>query len=159
MRAVCVVTTAARPKPCVAVARIAEDTSAESAMRMELRRRRRIEEAGLDFLTGHAAVALKDARGRELAELVADHVFGDVNGGENLAIVNAERVADEIRRDRRAAGPSLNGFLDAGFDRLFDFLEEVVIDKKTFFDGTCHGAKEIGLFISDHAAFGRCGGQ
>jgi hypothetical protein len=72
--------------------------------------------------------------GGEFAELVADHVLGDVNGEEGFAVVHAERVADEIGCDRRAAGPGLDGFLDAGFDRLLDFFEEVVIDKEAFFD-------------------------
>jgi hypothetical protein len=35
----------------------------------------------------------------------------------------------------------------------------VVIDEEAFFDGTCHGAKEVGLLTSDHVACGRCGGQ
>ena len=77
-------------------------------------------------------MALEHAGEREFAELVADHIFGDVNGGENLAVVNAERVADKIGRNRRAAGPGLDGFLSAGFDGLLDFLEQVVIDKETF---------------------------
>ena len=56
--------------------------------------------------------------------------------------MNAERVADEIGRNRRAAGPGLDGFLGTtGLDGLLDFLEQVVIDKETFFDGACHVGK------------------
>ena len=106
----------------------------------------------LDFLAGHATVRLEDARGGKLAEFVTNHIFGDVDGGENLAVVNAERVADEVGRDRRAAGPSLDGLLGAGLDRLLDFLEEVIVDKETFFDGTCHGAKGAGLLLATRLA-------
>ena len=94
----------------------------------------------LDFLAGHAAVSLEDAGESKLAQLVADHVFRDVNSSEHLAVVNAERVTDEIGSDRRAARPGLNGFLSAGLGRLLDFLEQVIIDEEPFFDGACHGA-------------------
>ena len=57
----------------------------------------------LDFLTGHTTVALEHAGEREFAELVADHVLGDVHRDEGFTVVNAERVADEIGRNRRAA--------------------------------------------------------
>ena len=95
---------------------------------------------------------LEGARGGELAEFVADHIFGDVNGREYLAVVNAERVTDEVGRDRRAAGPGLNGFLSAGLDGLLDFLEQVVVDEEAFFDGTCHGAKGAGLLFATRLA-------
>src|SRR3954471_385144 len=108
---------------------------------------------GLDFLARHATVRLEGARGGKLAEFVADHVLGDVNGGEDLAVVDAERVTDEIGRDRRAAGPGLDGFLGAGLDRLLDFLEQVVVNEETFFDGTCHGgSKGAGLLFTTRLA-------
>ena len=103
--------------------------------------------SGLDFLAGHTTVRLEVAGECKFAEFVADHVFRDVDGSEHLAIVNAERVADEVGGDRRAAGPGLNGLLGAGFNSLLDFFEEVVVDKETFFDGTCHGAKRGGLLL------------
>ena len=103
--------------------------------------------SGLDFLAGHTTVRLEVAGECKFAEFVADHVFSDVDGSEHLAIVNAERVADEVGGDRRAAGPGLNGLLGAGFNSLLDFFEEVVVDKETFFDGTCHGAKRGGLLL------------
>src|SRR5687767_12714137 len=101
----------------------------------------------LDFLARHAAVRLEHARRGKLAEFVADHVLGDVDGDERLAIVHAERVADEVGRDGRAAGPGLNRLLGAGLRRLLDFLEQVIIDEETFFDGTCHGAKSAAYFL------------
>ena len=95
---------------------------------------------------------LEDARGGELAEFVADHVLGDVDGDEDLAVMHAERVPDEIGRDGRAAGPGLDGFLGAGLDRLLDFLEQVVVNEEAFFDGACHGAKGAGLLLTTRLA-------
>ena len=42
-------------------------------------------------------VLLEDARRGKLAQLVADHVFGDEHGIEKFAVVDEEGVADEIR--------------------------------------------------------------
>jgi hypothetical protein len=69
----------------------------------------------LDFLARHAAVRLEDARRRKLAQLMADHVFRDVHGHEDLAVVNAEGVADEIRRNGRTTGPVWMGFFTPVF--------------------------------------------
>lgn len=102
--------------------------------------------SGLDFLAGHTTVRLEVAGECKFAEFVADHVFRDVDGSEHLAIVNAERVADEIGGDRRAAGPGLNGLLGAGFDRLLDFFEEVIVDKETFLMERAMVRKGAGYF-------------
>ena len=66
--------------------------------------------ASASFLT-LAAVAAEGPRRGELAQLVADHVFGHEHLHVQLAVVNHERVADELRHDRAGAGP--------GLDRLF----------------------------------------
>ena len=47
-------------------------------------------------------VALEDARRRELAELVADHVLGHVHRNELLAVVHRDGVADHLRNNRGA---------------------------------------------------------
>ena len=48
-------------------------------------------------------VTLEDARRRELAELVPDHVLGDEHRDVRLAVVDADRVTDHLRHDRRRA--------------------------------------------------------
>src|ERR1019366_494532 len=106
----------------------------------------------LDFLAGHPAVGLEDPGRGELAELVADHVLGDVHRDEGLAVVDVEGVADEIRRDRRAARPGLDRLARARLGCLLDLLEKVVIDEKAFFDGTCHGAGRGGLLLAARRA-------
>src|SRR3989442_13703186 len=57
------------------------------------------------------AVRLERAGHRELTQPVTDHVLRDVDRDELLAVVDGERVADELRRDRRAARPRLQHLL------------------------------------------------
>lgn len=102
----------------------------------------------LDFLARHATVRLEDARRGKLAQLVADHVLGDVHGDKRLAVMHAERVPDKVRRDGRTTGPGLDRFLGARLNRLLDFFEKVVVNEETLLDGTCHGAKGAGLLLT-----------
>src|SRR3954468_10860054 len=55
-----------------------------------------------------AAVAAEHARRRELAELVADHVFRDEQLGELPAVVDQEGVADELGNDGAIPRPGLD---------------------------------------------------
>src|SRR5262245_62034641 len=81
-----------------------------------------------------SAVFLECAGRRKFAESMTDHIFGHEHRGENLAVMNVESDADEIRRNHRAPRP--------GFDRRFgfcvfgllDFLLQVKIYERTFFD-------------------------
>ena len=62
---------------------------------------------------------MEGAGRRELAELVTDHLLGDVHRDELLAVVDAERQADELRQDRRAPRPGLDHFAAHGLPRAF----------------------------------------
>src|SRR5208282_3866214 len=84
-------------------------------------------------------VGLEGARERELAELVTDHVFRDVHRNVLLAIVDGDRQPDKIRRDRRTSRPGLDRSLVRGCPRRLDFRLQVVVDKRTLLDRTCHG--------------------
>ena len=88
---------------------------------------------GLRF-GGVGAVLLERAREGKLAEAMTDHVFRDENRVENLAVVNVERQPDEIGRDHRATRPGLDRLLRLGFLRLDNFIEQMPIDKRAFFD-------------------------
>src|SRR6478735_61504 len=54
------------------------------------------------------AVFLECARRRELAQTMANHVFGHEYRVEHLAIMNVESEPHEIRGDHRAARPGLD---------------------------------------------------
>lgn len=80
------------------------------------------------------------SRRRKLAELVPDHVLGDVDRDELLAVVDTEGESNEFRSDRRTTGPSLDRLFGAAIGVcLLDFLDQVEVDVEAFFDGTSHG--------------------
>src|SRR5438067_2836514 len=85
-----------------------------------------------DLLVGR--VALERARQREFAELVADHVFGNIDRDVLLAVVNGDRQADEVGRDRRPARPGPDRLLVVGRTRGIHLCEQVAIDERTLLD-------------------------
>src|SRR5215203_4376044 len=84
-------------------------------------------------------VAVEGAGRRELAELVADHLLGHVDGDVLLPVVDAEGEADELRQDRGAAAPDLDHLVAAGAARGLCLLEKVAVDERSLPDRTCHG--------------------
>src|SRR5690554_2281822 len=66
----------------------------------------------------------------KLAELVADHVFSDVDRNVLLAIVNAKRDANELWQDGRTAAPDLDHIVATRREGLFGLLEHVAVDKR-----------------------------
>ena len=116
------------------------------------------------------AVFLKRAGWRELTEAVANHVFGNEHGIENLAIVHVESQTDKIGGDHRPSGPGLDRGFGLGVLGLLDFFEQVAVDERTFFDGSSHKLqilhwaavatdenKAIGMFllVTSAVAFGQ----
>src|SRR5258706_10872956 len=85
----------------------------------------------LDFL---AAVTLERARHRELAELVADHVLGDVDRHELAPVVDGNRVADHVRDDGGAARPGLDDLLVALAVHRVDLLLEMAVDERALLE-------------------------
>src|SRR5882672_7735486 len=75
---------------------------------------------------------------RELAELVSDHLLGDVDRDEFPAVVDAERQTDELRQDRRAPRPGLDHFAAHGLARLLGLLDQAALDKGSLPNRTCH---------------------
>src|SRR5690242_18007125 len=82
----------------------------------------------LDLAVGR--VAVEEARRRELAELVADHVLGHQNGDELVPVVDAEGEADELRKNRRPSGPGLDDLVAPGATRLLRLLEQMAVDER-----------------------------
>jgi hypothetical protein len=80
-----------------------------------------------------SAVTTERPGRRELSELVPDHLLGDVHVDVVPAVVNQERMPDELRRNGRSTRPR--------FDRLFairriqprNLLQQVLVDERTFF--------------------------
>ena len=78
-------------------------------------------------------VTLERARQRELAELVADHLFGDVHRHVLLAVVHGDRQTDEVGQDRRAARPGLDRLLVLDGRGLLDLLQQVGVARTDLF--------------------------
>jgi hypothetical protein len=76
---------------------------------------------------------MERARRRELAELVADHVLGDVDGQMPPAVVDRDRVADHLGDDRRTPRPRLDRTAVVHALRRH-LLHQVLVDERTFFD-------------------------
>src|SRR5579875_3121598 len=90
----------------------------------------------LGLLVGR--VAVEGAGGGELAELVADHVFGDHHRHMLLAVVDAEGQADELGHDGGAARPGLDHVLAGRVLRPVRLRQEVSVDERTFPEGAGH---------------------
>src|SRR5258708_6172710 len=80
-----------------------------------------------------AGVSVNGPRRREFTELVADHVFGAVHRDELVAVVDGEGQRDHVRRDHRAPRPGLDDSLVARGGRGRDFLLQMPIDERAFF--------------------------
>src|SRR6516225_10006129 len=84
------------------------------------------------------AVLLERAGQRKFTELVAHHVFGDEHRAEHFSIVDVERQTDKLRGDRRATRPRLDWRLGLGVLRLLDFVQQMEIRERTFFNRASH---------------------
>jgi hypothetical protein len=69
---------------------------------------------------------------RELAELVPDHVLGDVHRDELPAVVHGQRVADHLGHDRGPPRPGLDDLPLGPAVHHLDLLEKVGIDERPF---------------------------
>src|SRR6185369_8162675 len=84
------------------------------------------------------AVAAEHPRRHELAQLVAHHVLRDVDGQELVAVVDRQRVADELGQDGAAPRPRLDHALLALAVHALDLLHEAVHHVRALFDRTRH---------------------
>ena len=75
---------------------------------------------------------MERARQRKFAELVADHVFVDIDGHVLTTVVHGDRETDEFRKDRAATRPGLDRTLIAARLGGFDLLHERTVDKRSF---------------------------
>jgi hypothetical protein len=60
----------------------------------------------------------------EFTELVADHIFCDIDRDKSFSVVNGDCVIDEFREDGGTSGPGLDDFLLAGCILILNSLQE-----------------------------------
>ncbi len=75
---------------------------------------------------------------RELAKLVPDHGFGDVDGHMLAAVVNGDGVTDHVGDDRRAARPRLDDPLLAFAVELVESAEQALLYERTLLQAARH---------------------
>lgn len=80
-----------------------------------------------------SAVATKFPGWRKLAQLVTHHVLSNENRGEFLAIVDEEVVTHEFGGNHGTTRPGFDRTLLSGRIHSVDFEEELVFDKRSFF--------------------------
>ena len=78
-------------------------------------------------------VAAESARGGELAELVAYHVFGNVDRDKLVAVMYGEGVTYELGGNHGGAAPGLDYRLLAGLLHSSHLLLKLNADKRAFF--------------------------
>ena len=83
-------------------------------------------------------MALKGTGGGELAQLVADHILGDVDGHVLLAIVDGNGVTDEVGEDGGGAAPGLQDALLTGLVHLLDPLQQHRLHERTLLNASTH---------------------
>ncbi len=76
--------------------------------------------------------------GSELAQLVADHFFSDIDRHMLSAVVDGNRVADHFREDGRGADQVLMTFFS-----FFSFIASILLHQRflneiAFFDRSAH---------------------
>src|SRR2546427_5918974 len=88
-------------------------------------------------------VPAEHARRHELAQLVAHHVLGDVDGKELVPVVHRQGVADEVRQDGAAPRPGLEHALLPAAVQGLDLLHQGLDDVRSLLDGTRHGISPL----------------
>ena len=73
-------------------------------------------------------------RRAEFAKAMADHIFRHEHVIENFAVMNSERVTDEVRHDHGTTGPRLDGSLFVLGIQGVHLLLKVFINKRPFLD-------------------------
>src|SRR5258706_12336347 len=87
-----------------------------------------------------ARVAAKGPGGGELAELVSDHVLGEVDRDEFLPVVHRDGVPDHLRHDRGAPRPGLEDLLLVAPVHLLDATPQHRIHESALLDASRHGS-------------------
>src|SRR5262245_60431783 len=92
-----------------------------------------------------AGVTAEVTRRSELAELVTDHVLGDVDRDVAAPVVHSDRVADHLREDRRVARPGLEDALLAAAVHGLDARQQLRVDVWPLLQRSRHGRISSGL--------------
>jgi hypothetical protein len=68
----------------------------------------------------------------KFTETVTNHIFGNEDIFEDLAIMDGEGEANKLRRDLTTTRPGFDGFLFSGHLKTLNFGNELFVDKWSF---------------------------
>ena len=83
-------------------------------------------------------MASKCSGGRELTQLMADHVLNDVDRHMFAAVVYGDRMAYHVREDGGGTRPGLDDLLVAGLVHLIDALQQLRRCEGAFLYASAH---------------------
>src|SRR2546421_11347624 len=89
-------------------------------------------------------MAAERARGRELAQLVPDHLLGDEDRHVLSAVVNRDRVPDHLREDGGRARPGADHPLLVAVVHRLDAAHQPLLDEWPLLARSAH----LALFLS-----------
>jgi siroheme synthase (precorrin-2 oxidase/ferrochelatase) len=85
-----------------------------------------------------AGVTSEGSGGHELAQLVADHILGHIDGNVLTAIMHSNGMTNEGGEDGGRSGPGLEHLLLAGIVQLLNALVQLRSYKGAFFNASAH---------------------
>lgn len=80
-----------------------------------------------------AAVTAEVSGWRKLTQLVTDHILGNKHFEVSLAVVNHERVSDELGDNRASTRPSCDWLFVASLVQSINLLVQLRVDERPFF--------------------------
>src|SRR5690606_8600801 len=95
-------------------------------------------------------------RGREFAQFVADHVFGNDDRDMLTTVVYCDGQTNHLRQNHRTARPGFNRLAIVLFCCNFDLLQQVKIDKRTFLQRTRHVVSPLITCCDDGQSYCQC---
>src|SRR5262249_50386283 len=104
--------------------------------------------AGAAALLALGGMAAEEPSRGELAELVIDHVLGDVDRHVPATVVDADRVADHLGEDGAVARPRLDDAALTGAIQLHDVLVNRGVDVRPLLRRSAHPATASPLLTS-----------
>src|SRR5664279_5966317 len=87
---------------------------------------------------GVLPVSAIGAGGGKLTKTMTNHVFGHVHRHVLLAVVDRDRVPDEVREDDRSTRPGLDDPLLIALVHVLDAAEQAGLDERSLLDGARH---------------------
>src|ERR1035437_4428859 len=85
-----------------------------------------------------SSMTLEGTSQAKFTQLMTNHVFRNVHRNVLFTVMYSNRQTYKLRQHRRTARPGFYRALIIGCAYCLNLLEQMCINKWTFFNGTCH---------------------